>query len=65
MSVGGVGGSSPLQSMQGLVGVGIQTLNMANQAQADMVEPLLSMQAAQTGARSSVEAKGMLVDTYA
>ncbi|MDR1612592.1 MAG: hypothetical protein LBT97_07380 [Planctomycetota bacterium] len=65
MSVDGVGGSSPLQAMQSLVGVGIRALNMANQSQADMAAPLLAAQSGQSPARSSVEAKGMMVDVYA
>jgi hypothetical protein len=59
---GGIDGSLPLL---GLAGVGIRTLNMANQAQADMAEKLLLIQAAQTGAGVFVEAKGMFVDTHA
>ncbi len=64
MGINGVGGSSPYQAGVS-AGVGIQTLKMANQTQADMALRLLPMQVAENGARAATEAKGMFVDTYA
>ncbi|MCC8180656.1 MAG: hypothetical protein LIP23_07090 [Planctomycetes bacterium] len=64
MSVNGVGGSSYLQA-GGMVGVGMRTLKMANDAQIDMAQKLLPMQAAENAGRAASEAKGLFVDTYA
>lgn len=64
MGINGVGGSSPYQT-GGMVGVGVRTLNMALDAQTQMAEKLLPMQAAQNAGRAATEAKGMFVDTYA
>lgn len=63
MNVNGAGGSPYIQS--GMVGVGVKTLNAANQAQTDMAKRLLPMQAAENAGRAASEAKGLFVDTYA
>lgn len=61
MNVNGAGGLYP----SAMVGVGIRTLNAANQSQADMAKKLLPMQAAENAGRAASEAKGLFVDTYA
>ena len=63
MNVNGAGGSPFVQS--GMMGVGIKTLNAANQAQADMAKKILPMQVAENAGRAASEAKGLFVDTYA
>jgi hypothetical protein len=64
MGIGEAGGSPYLAAGAG-VGVGIKTLNIANQAQQVMAEKLLPLKMAETIARGQNEAKGMFVDTYA
>ena len=64
MGINGVGGASPYQA-NSMVGVGIRTLQMANQSQAEMALRLLPMQVAENAGRAATEAKGMFVDTYA
>ena len=64
MGINGVGGSPYIQA-GGMVGAGIKTLNMANQAQTDMAKKLLPMQAAENAGRAASEAKGLFVDMYA
>lgn len=63
MNVNGAGGS-PL-SAGGMVGIGVRTLNAAQQSQADMAKKLLPLQAAENAGRAASEAKGLFVDTYA
>ncbi len=62
MNVNAMGGS-PFSA--GMVGVGIKTLNAANQSQVDMAKKLLPMQVAENAGRAASEAKGLFVDTYA
>lgn len=62
MNVNGAGGSP---YMTGMVGVGVKTLNAAQQSQADMAKKILPMQAAENAGRAASEAKGLFVDTYA
>ncbi len=63
MNVSGMGGSPYLQG--GMTGVGVRMLQTANQAQTDMAQKLLPMQAAENAGRAASEAKGLFVDTYA
>ena len=63
MNVTGAGGSPYLAG--GMVGVGVRSLNMAQQAQTDMAKKLLPMQVAENAGRAASEAKGLFVDTYA
>lgn len=63
MGISGVGGFPSLTG--GMVGVGIRTLNAANNAQIETAKKLLPLQAAENAGRAASEAKGMFVDTYA
>lgn len=65
MGINGSSGLNPYQGTGGMVGVGVQTLRMANQAQTDMALKLLPMQVAENAGRAVTEAKGMFVDAYA
>lgn len=62
MNVTGAGG---LSSLSGMVGVGVRTLNAAQQSQTDLAKKLLPIQAAENAGRAASEAKGLFVDTYA
>lgn len=66
MGVGAIGGSSAqIGGMNGMIGMGIKSLNAANKAQEDMAEKLLPMNPAESGGRAASEAKGLFVDVYA
>lgn len=65
MGINGVGGYNPYQQGATMVGVGVRTLQMANQAPVEMAMKLLPMQAAENAGRAATEAKGMFVDAYA